>query len=162
MAYNKKLLPEDKREKVEHNMRVARLPIIDTYDYKQVQKRINEYFEVCAADGCFATVAGLALSLGVTRQSVFYWLNGKVKRPPEVINAIEWGMAIINAQTEEAMMDGSGNVVGQIFLTKNNFPDYKDEREVTVQQTQKELTAEQLMKMAAKLPGFERPAIEQK
>ena len=155
-----KLEAGDRTKKVEHNLRVARLPIIDTTSGEKVQKRLNEYFEMCIEDDVFATVAGLASALGISRQALYRWLNGDIRKPTDVMMAVEWGMGIINAQTEESLMDGKGNVVGQIFLTKNNFPDYTDTREVVMTNTTPVITAEELLKRAAKLPGFDRERLE--
>ena len=145
---------EEKQRRVGHNLRVARLPIIDCHNYKQVTRRLNEYFDICDEDKMFATVAGMSLALGVSRQTVFRWLNGQRPIESDILSALEWGMTVINAQTEQTLMDGTGNVVGQIFLTKNNFPDYTDSREVIVQPRQKELSSDELYKIASKLPGF--------
>ena len=146
---------EEKSRRVGHNLEVARLPIIDYHDAKQVYKRLNEYFDLCEKNGMFATVAGLSLAIGVTRQTVFRWLSGSKSCEPEVIQALGWGMSVVNAQTEQTLMDGTGNVVGQIFVTKNNFPDYTDSREVIVNPRQKERTSDELLKIASKLPGFQ-------
>lgn len=143
-------------------MEVARLPIIDPHNPKQLNRRLNEYFDLCEKNGMFATVAGMSLAIGVTRQTVFRWLSGQRPCEPEIIQILGWGMTVINAQTEQTLMDGTGNVVGQIFLTKNNFPDYTDSREVVVTPKQKELTSDELYKMASKLPGFSPELLEKK
>lgn len=152
--------PGDKARKVEHNLRVARLPIIDLRNPQKIYKRTEEYFELCQEDDVNPTVAGYALSLGIDRMTLYRWLKGDTTKPPEVMRAVEWGMSILNAQMEESIMDGKGNVVGQIFLTKNNFADYTDTREVIVQKQAPELTAEQLIKAASKLPGFNQKQID--
>lgn len=151
----KQATPEEKQRRVGHNLEVARLPIIDCHNYKQVTRRLNEYFDLCEKNGEFATVAGMSLALGVTRQTVFRWLNGQRPIESDILMALEWGMSVINSQVEGSLMDGTGNVVGQIFLTKNNFPEYTDSREVIVQPRQKEISSEELLKLASKLPGFQ-------
>lgn len=143
-------------------MEVARLPIIDPHNPKQLHKRLNEYFDLCEKNGMFATMAGMALAIGVTRPTLYRWLSGSRPIDPEIIKILGWGMTVVNAQTEQTMMDGTGNVVGQIFLTKNNFPGYTDTREVVMNQKPKELSSDELYKMAAKLPGFTPELLEQK
>ena len=139
---------------MEHNLRVARLPIIDYHNVRAVKRRIEEYMDLCEEDDARATVAGLALALGVTRQTLFYWQNGKLKQDPEVMAAIERGLTIINAQLEGNIMEGRGNVVGQIFLAKNNFENYTDTKEVVTRVKLPEMTEAQLIEKAKELPGF--------
>lgn len=146
---------EEKSRRVGHNLEVARLPIIDPRNPRQLKRRLDEYFDLCEKNGMFATVAGMSLAIGVTRQTVFRWLSGSTEVSDEMLQILGWGMTVINAQNEGALMDGTGNVVGQIFLTKNNFPGYTDTREVVVQRREKEPTSEELLKIASKLPGFQ-------
>lgn len=144
---------EIKRERTAHNLRVMRLPIIDYHNAKQVEKRVGEYFDLCDEDGATATVAGLALAIGVSRVELYRWISGKVGQKPEVIAAVERGMSYINAELEDTIVN-NGNVTGQIFLAKNNFEGYTDTREVVNRVKLPELTEQQLIEQAKKLPGF--------
>lgn len=151
----KKTEPGQKSDILAHCYNEDRWTIIDLNDYEAVYKRIREYFEKCIADDKFATVAGMCNALNVSRQAIDLWILGKVNKDPNVVQAVEWGKRVINAQNEESLMESKGNVVGNIFLTKNNFDGYTDVREVVHKQEHTSLTADELLKIASKLPGFE-------
>lgn len=152
--------PGQKSDILAHVYNEDRWTIIDLNDYEAVYKRIREYFEKCIEDDKFATVAGMCNSLNVSRQAIDQWIQGKVTKDPNVVQAVEWGKRVINAQNEESLMESKGNPVGNIFLTKNNFDGYTDTREVVHKQERNSLTAEELLKIASKLPGFEDRYIE--
>lgn len=152
MAKNKE---GDNRIVMSHNLRVKRLPIIDYHNPRQVAKRIDEYLDLCEEDDAKATVAGLALAIGVSRNTLMRWLSGQLNQDANVLAAIERCMTLINAQLEGNIMEGKGNVVGQIFLAKNNFDNYTDTREVVTRVKLPELSEKQLIEKAQKLPGFE-------
>ena len=102
----------------------------------------------------------MANALNVSRQAIDQWIQGKVNKDPNVVQAVEWGKRVINAQNEESLMESRGNPVGNIFLTKNNFDGYTDTREIITRKETTSLTAEELLKIASKLPGFEDRYIE--
>lgn len=152
--------PGQKSDILAHVYNEDRWTIIDLNDYEAVYKRIREYFEKCIEDDKFATVAGMANALNVSRQAIDQWIQGKVNKDPNVVQAVEWGKRVINAQNEESLMESRGNPVGNIFLTKNNFDGYTDTREIITRKETTSLTAEELLKIASKLPGFEDRYIE--
>ena len=152
---SKKLEPGQKADILAHCYNQDRWTIIDLKDHEAVYKRIREYFEKCIEDDKFATVAGMALALNTTRQCIDSWLSGRTQQDPLVIQALEWGKSVINAQNEESLMESKGNPVGTIFLTKNNFDNYTDTREIVTRKETGSLSAEELLKLASKLPGFE-------
>jgi hypothetical protein len=81
---------------------------------KELEKKINEYFDLCEDKKKFPTFAGLARYIGVSRQSVWKW-DGH-ERFGNLI-----GMArnrIIDA-IEDKLMNDTKNVAGVIFLAKN-------------------------------------------
>lgn len=147
--------PGQKSDILAHVYNEDRWTIIDLNDYEAVYKRIREYFEKCITDDKFATVAGMCNALNVSRQAIDQWIQGKVNKDPNVVQAVEWGKRVINAQNEESLMESKGNPVGNIFLTKNNFDGYTDTREIVTRKETTSLTAEELLKIASKLPGFE-------
>ena len=108
-------------------MALNKLPKIDINNPVQVENRINDYYAICAAHNLKPTVAMLAFSFGVTRITLFNWLNGKndVLQNRESINAIKNAYNLIGGLYETYLNDGSMIPVSAFFLMKNNYG-YKD------------------------------------
>lgn len=140
---------------VRHAARIASLPLIDQTDKNEVAKRIEEYIDICIEEDQRPTVPGLALALGTNRTTLREWEAGKIQRIPEEVTAlVARAMSILNAVQESAIAS-SGNIVGEIFLTKNNYEDYTDKREVVHKVEQRQLTQDELIERAKQLPGFD-------
>lgn len=119
---------------------------------KELQDRINEYFDYCdnkikdvyvrgAGDTISVsqpapyTMAGLAYYLGLSRQALLEY-RGRGKYGDAIKAArrkIEWSV-------EEGMLSSNGVVAGHIFNAKNNFG-WKDKTEVD-QNTNGKVTVE--------------------
>ena len=111
---------------------IAHWAPIDTNDPEQVQERIDEYHRYCIANDIKPDMPGLALSLGVTRKTVWAWENGvDSNKPVAVRNAIRKGRQINEYLLTQMMANGKINPVAGIFFLKNSH-DYRDQQEVVV------------------------------
>lgn len=143
--------PGDNVKYITHNMEVNALADtkVDMTEYEAVQKRLNDYFLVCAKNDMKPSVAGMALAFGVTRKALYEWVNGRVRYiPSEVVNLLQRYYQILNAQMEDYMQNGKINPVAGIFLMKNNMG-YEDKKEITVapgDNLGEEVAAEELRK----------------
>ena len=106
-----------------HDMKLYNLPKIDVNDINQVEQRIKEYFSICAEDDIKPSVSSFALSLGISRITLFTWLTGKYKtvKSQECLNALKTAYDLINSYYEHLMNTGKINPVAGIFLLKNNY-----------------------------------------
>lgn len=123
--------PDEIREIMLNGLAIYNLPEIDTNDAEQVQKRIGEYFQICAERGMKPSVAGFAMALGVDRRTLWTWINDKTAKPRAVLDTLKKAYQILNYAIEEYMQNGKINPVSGIFLMKNNFG-YKDQSEVVL------------------------------
>ena len=122
----------DNAKYINFSLRLVDLPKVDITSTEQVNKRVREYFEICAADDMKPSVAGLALALDISRNHLWEIREGKSGKNPEVSNTLKKAMAILDAQMVEYMQNGKINPASGIFLMKNNFG-YKDEQKITVE-----------------------------
>ena len=150
---NWKKEPGENANALRHTLRVAKLPMIDQHDPTEVGHRIEEYFQICIDDDIRPTVTGLAVALGTDRVTLFSWKTSNTV-PSEVVGLVDRAMAILNADQEENIAN-SNNIVGSIFLMKNSFPEYTDRREVVHKVQMPQLTQDELIEKAKRLPGFE-------
>ncbi len=124
--------PGDNQKYIQHTMEVAKLDRIDLKNVDLVDQRILDYFSICELNDMKPSVAGLALSLGVERTTLWKIRTKQTGGyPSEVINSIKRAVQIINAMMEDYMQNGKINPVSGIFLMKNNM-DYTDKQEVVV------------------------------
>lgn len=85
-------------------------------DEKELEEKINEYFETCEEKGRPYSMSGLGVALGVSRRTIANYGNRE-----KYYNAIERARNIIEAYTEENMLMGEINTTGAIFCLKNNY-----------------------------------------
>ena len=133
---NVKISRPDRKEQTEpgentkyllHDNKLSSLPAININDQQAVNDRINEYFNICAVDDIKPSIASLALSFGVSRFTLFDWLNGRNKTITNnlCILTIKRAYDRINSYYEHMMNNGKINPVAGIFLMKNNMA-YQD------------------------------------
>jgi len=108
-------------------MALNKLPKIDINNPEQVRNRIQEYYSICSDFDLKPTIAMLAFSFGVTRATLFNWMNGKREtlNNPECVDAIKQAYSLIGGLYETYISDGSMIPVSGFFLMKNNYG-YKD------------------------------------
>lgn len=140
---------------LKHNLDVRRLPKIDTTNASEVDKRVEEYFELCMENDAIPTKAGLAVALWTSRQTLYKNLTNMDKLPKKMQEVLERAVAVLEAIMQERLAEGKGHVVGEIFLMKNDFDGYEEKKEIIHTHEIPKLTREELLAKAAKLPGIE-------
>lgn len=122
--------PGDNSKYLNHNLQIAMLPSIDTTDEKQVEARIYEYFSICNENDMKPSMAGMALAIGVARQTLWDWSVGNARSGTHH-DLVKKAVQMLDAQMVDYMQNGKINPVSGIFLMKNSFG-YKDQQEVVV------------------------------
>lgn len=124
--------PGEMGRMIQNAMLIYNLPEIDTNDNAQVSQRIGEYFQICEQREMKPSLSGMAMALGVDRETVRRWAIGAIpSKPKDVCGTIKKAYQILNFMIEEYMQNGKINPVSGIFLMKNNFG-YADKSEVVV------------------------------
>lgn len=102
-------------------MPAGRPPIFNTAE--EMQQAVDNYFAECVADDDIVTVCGLALALGMTRETLCsYGKNDKFS------DTVKIAKMRVENYIEKRLM-GTGNATGAIFNLKNNFG-WKDRSEI--------------------------------
>lgn len=120
--------PGENTKYILHDMKLSALPAIDINNPEQMQQRITDYFTICSEDDIKPSVASLGLAFGVSRITLFKWVNGQA---PQALanndsrNTLKRAYDSINSYYEHMMNNGRINPVAGIFLMKNNMG-YKD------------------------------------
>ena len=122
--------PGDNTRFLRHTMAVADLPPIDTSDGKQVEMRLNEYFQLCADYDMKPAVSGCAMALGISRSTFNRWCNGSLRAETHS-DSVKKAHEMLDNMMENYMMNGKINPVAGIFLMKNNHG-YSDQQEVVL------------------------------
>lgn len=120
----------DNSRYLRHAMASWNLPPIDISDPKQVEDRLEWYFNHCAEDDMKPTVNGMCNALGVHRDTVCNWKNGVVRdstHAPIIAKAYK----TLEEMWENYMLNGKVNPVSGIFLGKVMFG-YQDKQEIVV------------------------------
>lgn len=105
-----------------------------------VEARCYDYLEQCMRNEMKPTLAGLALAIGTTRQTLLDYINGNTPVPKENREILQRYNTLLNSLMEDYMMNGKVNPVTGLFLSKNNFG-YKDTQEFVVNNTAVEETS---------------------
>lgn len=123
------LAPGDTSKYLQNVYNLAHLPKIDHKDVDAVAARIDWYFENQIASDLRPTVNGLALALGVDRNTFMQWLNDNQR--PYLRDEAKRAHVILTTLWEDYMQNGKINPVSGIFLGKNHFG-YKDKQDVEI------------------------------
>jgi len=142
------VIPDDIKQKIiYHDIMVRRLGrLSDPNDIVEVDNRIEQYLTLCMQNMVSPTIAGLALSLGIDRMTLWNWINernGTIKNP-DVIYSLKTIYSAISAQYEELLTEGKIVPVSAIFLMKNNHG-YKDQTDHVVTARQEQQETEELL-----------------
>lgn len=130
------LEPGDNTKYLTVNMTLFNMEKIDTRDVDAVQGRLNDFFMLYGQNDMKPTVAGMAMSLGMSRRQLWAIthdapLGGRGNfstLPPDVTNSIKKAYFILENLWESYMNSGKVNPVAGIFLGKNNYG-YQDKTE---------------------------------
>lgn len=122
------------------NLELFNLTDIDLHNAEQVQKRLDDFFNIYAKYDTKPTVAGMAMALnGMSRRTLIAIVNDyatggsgyKTALPAEVALVIKKAYRIMENLYENYMQNGKLNPVTGIFLGKNNYG-YQDKTEYVV------------------------------
>lgn len=115
-------------------LRMARvsmsLPPIDISDPKQVEQRMNEYFDFCESNDRKPSMIGLANWIGIDKTTLSSWKRGEYRNEthsPLIIKAVE----MLEELWMDYMQNGKINPASGIFIAKNLFQ-YKDTADVVL------------------------------
>lgn len=124
--------PGDNTKYLNFAMVLMALPDIDLDSPQAVRDRVCEYFTLCAENDMKPSVAALALSLHIERNTLWKWANGETKsKNSEIVHTIKRAYQVLDALMNDYMQNGKINPVSGIFLMKNNMG-YKDEQKIEV------------------------------
>lgn len=137
-----------------HNLDIVALKPIDARlcSEENLQKRCFEYLEICLRNDMKPSLAGLALALNVSRQTLQNYITGASQIPKENEAVLRKFNAFLNALLEDYIQNGKMNPVSAIFIAKNNFG-YKDAQEYIVNNATQEASPESLIEEANLLLG---------
>ena len=129
-------LPEgDNNKYTTFALAIMQLPKIDFRNPEQLQKRVVEYFQLCADHDMKPGVAAVGLAIGLDRRRLWEIRSGNFCRVTEIpqeckdiINSVYDSLEVL---WEGYMANGKINPVSGIFLAKNNFG-YQDKQEYVV------------------------------
>lgn len=93
-------------------------------DVKEVEEKINAYFNYCEEKEKPYTMSGLAYYLGISRQTLVNYSN-----QDQFFDTIKKARDKVQMQLEENALSNKANPTFTIFNLKNNF-DWKDNNEV--------------------------------
>lgn len=116
------------------------LPAINIDDPAQVEERVHWYFQHCGELELKPSVAGLAVSLGVDRTTLYRWAKGELRNNSAHHNMIKRAVEMILYNTEIYAQDGKMNPAIAIFLLKNHGG-YTDTQQITVEAKNNEIDA---------------------
>ena len=147
--------PGDNTRFLAHGMAVMRMPPIDIKDPVQLQRRIDEYFELCAMNDMKPTVKGFCNALRVAKQTLFDWRHGLARKETHQAIILQ-AYDMLEELWENYMQNGKINPVSGIFLGKNNFG-YSDKQEyvVTPNRQPETLDVATIEAKYAELPDYE-------
>lgn len=146
--------PGDNSRFLRHALATKNMPPIDISDIRQVEGRLEWYFNHCAEDDVKPTVTGFCNSLGVTRQTLLSWKNGTYRAESHQAVIVK-AYNLLEELWEHYMQNGKINPVSGIFLGKNNFA-YQDKQDIVVTPNVGEIQAADMATIEAKyaeLPG---------
>lgn len=91
---------------------------------EEVEERVKQYFSFCQQSSIRPGVESLAMSLHISRQTLFNWSNG-IKCSEKRAEIIQDAKQVINAFLEQCVMGGKISPPSGIFLLKN-YCNYRD------------------------------------
>ena len=114
--------PEKMAQQIQAIEKLRELPQINHADSQEVERRIKYFFNFCVENELRPTVELMALSVGVSRQSLWQWEQEGSARGKVISSAKQ----TLGALMEQWGVCGKINPTTMIFLLKNHHG-YKDE-----------------------------------
>lgn len=124
---------EELSEKMAKLKVIYDMPKIDINSDKEVEQRINDYFDYCIEAQLRPTVEGLGIALGVSRVTLYNWESKKTRGEfnDYRFNLIKKAKDYIAFLMSDLVMEGKINPVTWIFYAKNYFG-MSDKQEVVL------------------------------
>lgn len=122
-----------------HNLDLIKFAPIDCKieQAEVISTRCFDYVELCMRNAMKPSMAGLALAIGVGRETLLNYINGVTPIPNDNRLVLQKFNGLLNSLMEDYMQNGKINPVTAIFLAKNNF-NYKDTQEFVVNNNNQE------------------------
>lgn len=135
-----------------HNLDIMALPPLDIRICKQqeLEKRCFDYVEICMRNDMKPTMAGLALSLNMSRSALLDYMNGNYPMPTVNREVLKRFSGLLNSLMEDFLMNGKVNPVAGIFIAKNDYG-YKDSQEFVVNNQSEQVESAETLLEEAKL-----------
>ena len=132
--------PGDNSKYIRHALATLNLPPINITDARQVEARLDWYFNHCIDNDMKPTVNGMSNALGIHRDTIHSWRTGE-HRPDSHQAIILKAYRLLEELWEDYMQNGKINPVSGIFLAKNMFHGYSDKQEVVLTPNTSQLSA---------------------
>lgn len=135
-------------------IRLARAPInlppIDLADPKQVEDRINMYFDYCIENDLKPGFMAMCNWLGASRSAVSRWKKGDYRASTHS-DIIQKAVSQLEAIWEQYMIDGKINIVAGIFIGKQYYG-ATDKQEIAILADENSTAPMTPEEIAARLP----------
>lgn len=130
---NPRIKPGDNSRFVLNAMASLNLPPIDTSDPEQIKQRCYDYLNFCAERDRRPQIVGLANWLGVSRTTLYSWVNDPERTPGRKANGeiIKRVYSLMEEMWTEYMQYGKISPPTAIFLAKNWYG-YRDETNIVL------------------------------
>lgn len=113
-----------------HALTIRNMPPIDITDPREVERRIDWYFNLCVQDDIKPTVKGFCNSLRIVKSTLWNWKVGNYRAGTHeemIVRAYD----VLEELWEHYMQNGKINPMTGVFLGVNNFG-YKDVKQVNL------------------------------
>ena len=132
-----------------HNLDLMTLPPVNPKlaSAEVLEKRCFEYLSICMRNNMKPSLAGLALTLDVSRTTLIDYITGSTQIPKDNEAVLRRFNGFLNALLEDYIQNGKINPVSAIFIAKNNFG-YRDAQEYIVNNATQEASPESLIEEA--------------
>ena len=105
---------------------------VDLGDVEQVKQIVNVYLETCASESAIPSMSEIALCLGCTRQSLYWYMKNK-KHEPTGRFLIQVHDLIASTLADNALRGNVNNIVA-IFVLKSMYGIREDDNTTDSQQ----------------------------
>lgn len=120
----------DNSRYLRHALAGLNLPPIDISDDKQVEERLDWYFNHCIENDMKPTVTGMANVLGIDKTTLWSWRTGECRAKTHS-PLIQKAYKLLEELWESYMLNGKVNPASGIFLGRNHWG-YQDKVDVVV------------------------------
>ena len=120
----------DNAKFLQHALTIRNMPPIDISDPKEVERRIDWYFNLCVQDDMKPSVKGFLNSLRIAKSTLWNWKMGNYRAGTHeeiIVQAYD----VLEALWEDYMQNGKINPMAGVFLGVNNYG-YKDVKQVNL------------------------------